>query len=278
MVLQMLIWTGGRPKTYYTGPDFERMSLRSQQRHRAEMKGQQRLNKFLTDHSTSGTAHTIRGSKSLPSLAQLLDPLPPVELDALSISEIMLKNPVSPAGNETSFTPSLVLVSPSLPEISQLSPPVAIRRTRSATVLSDPSDHEDQLDQNSLAGLDNADLDDCEDWWDLSNEEDEDYEESHDDKLRQAKPLAPEAQEAWEDELDELMDSTVDAERSWSEIRAEVDAQLKKNFKHFGRTEVNQLIILRSFATLLMKGYGKVEASKRIAEQWRDGEGLHFSR
>ena len=43
-------------------------------------------------------------------------------------------------------------------------------------------------------------------------------------------------------------------------------------------TQINQLLILRNFATLQLKGYGKIEASFEIARQWHEGEGKHYAR
>jgi hypothetical protein len=242
------------------------------------MEGQQKLSMFLTDQPRSGAAHTMRGSKSMSSLTESLGSVVSLELDELSASGLTLESPVASAFNETLLNsspgPGLSILTPS----SHLTTPLMVRQTRSATVLSDPSDHEDQALQTIPGGLRNADPDDPNDWWDLSNEEDEIGLGFDTEKSEMAEQYTAEAQEAWEDELDELMNNSVDAERDWTTIRTEVDEQLKKNFTCFGQTDVNQLIILRSFATLIIKGYGKVEASKRIAEQWREGEGTHFAR
>lgn len=37
-------------------------------------------------------------------------------------------------------------------------------------------------------------------------------------------------------------------------------------------------MLIRSFATLRLKGLGRVEASLEIARQWHKGEGVHFAR
>ena len=42
-------------------------------------------------------------------------------------------------------------------------------------------------------------------------------------------------------------------------------------------TQINQLLILQNFATLQLKGYGKIEASLEIAQQWHEGEGKHYA-
>lgn len=43
-------------------------------------------------------------------------------------------------------------------------------------------------------------------------------------------------------------------------------------------TEINQLIILCNFATLLIKSNQCIVASEQIAEQWHKGVGTHFAR
>jgi hypothetical protein len=40
---------------------------------------------------------------------------------------------------------------------------------------------------------------------------------------------------------------------------------------------LNQLMILRNFATLRIKGIRCMHASQDIAQQWQDGTGTHFA-
>jgi hypothetical protein len=86
--------------------------------------------------------------------------------------------------------------------------------------------------------------------------------------------------DAWEEEVEEALAEQVPASqtRSWADVRREVDMKLKKNFDQLGQTEVNQLMVLRVFATLQMKGVSKMDASHQIAEQWQEGTGTHFAR
>ena len=42
-------------------------------------------------------------------------------------------------------------------------------------------------------------------------------------------------------------------------------------------TQINQLIILRNFATLRLKGLKRITVSTQIAEQWHGGQGVHFA-
>ena len=50
------------------------------------------------------------------------------------------------------------------------------------------------------------------------------------------------------------------------------------NKEHAALTQINQLIILRNFATLRIKGLGRMAASEQIAQQWHEGRGIHFAR
>ena len=40
---------------------------------------------------------------------------------------------------------------------------------------------------------------------------------------------------------------------------------------------INQLLILHNFVTLWLKGYGKIDASLQIAQQWHEGNGRHYA-
>jgi hypothetical protein len=42
--------------------------------------------------------------------------------------------------------------------------------------------------------------------------------------------------------------------------------------------QINQLLILRNFATLCLKGYQTIAASFEIARQWHEKDGTHFTR
>lgn len=42
-------------------------------------------------------------------------------------------------------------------------------------------------------------------------------------------------------------------------------------------TQINQLMILRNFATLRIKGLGHMAVSEQIAQQWHEGWGIHFA-
>jgi len=69
--------------------------------------------------------------------------------------------------------------------------------------------------------------------------------------------------------------------RGWKELREQIKADLcmanKDNMK-LTLTQINQLIILRNFTTLRLKGLKRIAASTQIAEQWHEGQGVHFAR
>jgi hypothetical protein len=67
--------------------------------------------------------------------------------------------------------------------------------------------------------------------------------------------------------------------RDWNELRDQIKSDLTMAHKqHQPLSRINQLMILRNFATLRMKGVGRIIASQEIARQWQDGTGVHFAR
>ena len=90
--------------------------------------------------------------------------------------------------------------------------------------------------------------------------------------------LVEDAEDAWEEVLEEQERGGVEI-RGWDELREQVKDDLAKGAKTglpFSR--VNQLMLIRSFATLRLKGLGRIEASLEIARQWHEGEGKHLAR
>lgn len=67
--------------------------------------------------------------------------------------------------------------------------------------------------------------------------------------------------------------------RGWMELREQIRSDLLTAHKrHEPISHINQLMVLRNFATLRLKGLGRIAASKAIAQQWHHGEGVHFAR
>jgi len=63
-------------------------------------------------------------------------------------------------------------------------------------------------------------------------------------------------------------------EELWEQIKE--DLRMSKD-RNTTLTQINQLIILRNFATLLLKGSKRIVTSEHIADQWHEGKGAHFA-
>ena len=87
-----------------------------------------------------------------------------------------------------------------------------------------------------------------------------------------------ENEEAWEEELNETLTLNVEI-RDWGALQTQVKADLKKKHKSLPLSQINQLMILRIFANLCLKGYGQIEASFKITQQWheKDSSNIHFA-
>ncbi|KAF7324860.1 hypothetical protein MKEN_00528100 [Mycena kentingensis (nom. inval.)] len=92
---------------------------------------------------------------------------------------------------------------------------------------------------------------------DLEDAADAAVSEEIDAAIAAAPPIPVPQLEAWEDELDENV----------------IQAAIKKEQKTATLSRLNKLLMLQSFAVLLTKGYGRVDASLKVAEQWRKGRG-----
>jgi len=89
----------------------------------------------------------------------------------------------------------------------------------------------------------------------------------------------PEGIEVWEEEINEILTPNSDI-RDWEALRSQIKADLKKKHKSLSLSQINQLMILRNFANLRLKGFGQLEASFEIAQQWheKDSSNSHFAR
>lgn len=86
-------------------------------------------------------------------------------------------------------------------------------------------------------------------------------------------------EEGWEAELDEQVHAGPGPVLTWTEIRDLVDKKLEVAKKsHTPLAQINQLLIIRNFATLFLKGFGRIQASVEIARQWHKDKGVHFAR
>jgi hypothetical protein len=64
--------------------------------------------------------------------------------------------------------------------------------------------------------------------------------------------------------------------RSWHALREKIKGDLKK--RNLPLSQHNQLLIIRNFATLRIKGLKRIAASLEIAHQWHEGNGNYFAR
>ena len=68
--------------------------------------------------------------------------------------------------------------------------------------------------------------------------------------------------------------------RGWDKLRDQIKKDLKKKHTSLPLSHINQLMILRNFATLRLKGYSCMSTSHQIAKQWHentDGSSIHFA-
>lgn len=90
--------------------------------------------------------------------------------------------------------------------------------------------------------------------------------------------------ESWEEELEEVMITVSKADiRPWDVLRTQIEGDIKKSLKtkKVAQSQLNQLMTLRGFATLRLRGLGKIEASKQVAQQWQNdvqGSAVSFAR
>ena len=88
------------------------------------------------------------------------------------------------------------------------------------------------------------------------------------------------ADEDWEVELDKCLAPNPTEIQDWSTLREQIKKDLARKYKSLPLSQVNQLMILRNFATLCLRGLGRIEASKEIARQFHqklEGSLGHFS-
>jgi hypothetical protein len=81
----------------------------------------------------------------------------------------------------------------------------------------------------------------------------------------------------WEDDLDECIQAGVEI-RSWEDLRKQIKEELQKGSKTLPLSKINQLLVLRNFATLQLKGFSKTAGSILVATQWHEGEGTYYAR
>ena len=90
--------------------------------------------------------------------------------------------------------------------------------------------------------------------------------------------------EGEEEDTDLLLDAVVSEPkakedvRSWEELCEQLKDDLHRGHKkHAPHAHMNQLTILRNFATLCIKGKGHIATSEAIVQQFHEGVGVHFT-
>ncbi|TFK91730.1 hypothetical protein K466DRAFT_482133 [Polyporus arcularius HHB13444] len=76
-------------------------------------------------------------------------------------------------------------------------------------------------------------------------------------------------EEAWEEELAERLRGKLEI-RGWDVLRDDIKKDMSKHAKQYTIVQLNQLTIIRNFATLRLKGYKRIPASLEIARQWHE--------
>ena len=173
-----------------------------------------------------------------------------------------------------------------LPEVSAVVPQSQVAgpsRTRSASVLSDPSTDDDET-ASALAEIAEDD-----------RREPEPQASHHPVRMplplhsvptaNQPEPESHVKQEGLEVELEGDEDKIKEEAQGpkphvhdWADLRKEIKNNLKKNSKTLPLSHINQLMIISNFATLRLKGVSRTQASLKIARQWHEGEGNWFAR
>ncbi|PCH45126.1 hypothetical protein WOLCODRAFT_155133 [Wolfiporia cocos MD-104 SS10] len=81
--------------------------------------------------------------------------------------------------------------------------------------------------------------------------------------------------EGWEDEIMEEMAAGASV-HGWIELWGQIRENLKKHGQ-LTMLQINQLIVIRNFATLRLKGYRHIPVSLEIARQWHEGDETYFA-
>ena len=115
---------------------------------------------------------------------------------------------------------------------------------------------------------------------DKGHDEDKDEDEGHDEDEDEDEEVPSDDEE---DDMDNFMEASgcepKEDVRKWPELRDQIKADLEAAHKRKESiTQINELLILRNFATLRIRGDGRIAASMQIARQWTDGVGTHFAR
>jgi hypothetical protein len=207
--------------------------------HVRAMKGQTRLTTFSFTRSPSQSSHLASASSS-PALSRAVSRVPSVSSSRVPL---LAPSPVPssnlPSSQGSSPAPSLS----SRPAFEEI-----------ADVPSQSPVEVDDSGSDAEGGDDAASL--------------------NDDEARSS--------EGEEEDVDQLLDAVgpepkaTDEVHGWEELRKQIKEDLVKEHGT-NKKCMNQLTILRNFATLRIKGLGRIAASEDIMQQWHKGTGVHFA-
>ena len=136
-------------------------------------------------------------------------------------------------------------------------------------------EYEDELED------DNQEVGDDQEGKDKDEDEDNGQEENEADNGQEMDNVVQSEDE--EDDMDNFMEASgcepKEDIRSWSELRDKIRADLGEAHKNNATlTHIKELLVLQNFATLRIRGDGRIAASMQIARQCMDGVGIYFAR
>lgn len=100
--------------------------------------------------------------------------------------------------------------------------------------------------------------------------------ETHRDNDDAVEEMGEEA--LWEEEMEERLYGGSEI-KDWAALREQIMKDLRRGKKTLSLAQINQLLIIRNFATLRVKGMKRIPASMEIAQQWHEGSTpMHFAR
>jgi hypothetical protein len=290
--------SAGRPKEYAKGPDLASKSDRTKRRYRALLRDQVALDRFgfTVNKGAVRSAENRSDDQDLSSIREEINLSP--QLSPIQIHKRSATPPVCRHNESGDHAPNPFPISTPVPVREEsitppplsfddigiqpwLSTPVRIREeslTPAPLLFNDPNPpqvstpiREESLTPPLLS-------------FDSPRSKKRSHDQVEDNTGGDPKDLSAEdeadEEDAWEDEFRETVKAQVEI-RDWKLLRNQIKADLKKQHSNLPLSQINQLMILRNFATLRLKGVGRIGASEEIAQQWdekSDGSGSHFAR
>ncbi|KIK02078.1 hypothetical protein K443DRAFT_539523 [Laccaria amethystina LaAM-08-1] len=236
-----------RPLTYHKGPDVASKSQRTQRRYRKSIATQQSLDSF--GFSCTPRPARFQSEAKVGSDIEMLDVKRENSPEIFNIASF--PPPDIPIRQETPEAYALEFDVP-IREESTTPPPLFFDDEQLGLTVLEKTPAIVQIREESItpppitACKRSADEAGLEDGGDVGSEKD--------------------VEEMLEDEIEDVMQPRSEI-RSWGDLREQIKTDLKKKHAHLPLSQINQLMILRNFTNLRMKGFGRIEASREIARQ-----------